>query len=423
MIRAFKVFTFLLGAWVWACGHSASAGDWPQILGPGRNGIAEDESIVASFPSGGPPLLWQRSVGSGYAGVAVLDGVAVLFHRRGGEEIVEALNATSGDVLWSAAFSTDYRPSFIDDNGPRAVPVIHESRVYVYGAAGNLHCLALRSGKKLWSRNAFGEYGAQRPFRGEPPEGYFGIGSCPLVEGDKLLVNVGGASRQAGVVAFALKDGETVWTATDTRASYSSPVAATVDGVRHVFFATRLNTLSIDPETGQVRFEFPFGQPGPKVTGANPLVIDGHLFVTASYGVGAVYAKIGQDEAEFEWADDDTLSSQYTTCVEDDGVLYGIHGRQDIGRASLRCIDPAGHKVLWSEDGFGYATLIKADGKLLVMKTDGELVLAELNRSSYRELDRAQLLDGTARALPALSKGSLFVRDERTLKCVDIGRR
>lgn len=398
------------------------AGDWPQILGPNRNGVAEGESIVDRFPAGGPQTVWQRSVGSGYAGIAVADGIAVLFHRLRDKEIVEAMDAATGDVKWTAEFDAKYRPSFIDDSGPRAVPVIHNSRVYVYGAQGGLHCLELQSGKTVWSRKAFDELGPKRPFRGEPPEGYFGIGSCPLVEGNLLLVNVGGDSKQAGIVAFALADGKTVWTATDERASYSSPVAATIDGVRHVFFATRLNALSIDPKTGDTRFSLPFGEPGPKVTGANPLVIDGHLLLTASYGVGAVYAKIESNRADIQWTSDNTLSSQYTTSIVENGAVYGVHGRQDMGRAALRCIDPVTQKVLWSEDGFGYATLIKADGKLLVMKTDGELVLVQLSPQSYRELDRAQLLNGTARALPALSNGSLFVRDERTLRCVQLGR-
>lgn len=401
----------------------AHAGDWPQILGPHRNGIAENESIVNSLPQGGPRVVWQREVGSGFAGIAVADGTAVLFHRVGDVERVEAMAAGTGRVRWKADFPANYVPLIINDNGPRCVPLIHNGRVYLYGAMGGLHALDLKTGQTLWSRDTFNEYHSKRSFRGEPPEGYFGIGTSPIVEDGKLLVNVGGADKGAGIVAFDLQTGKTVWTATKERASYSAPVAATVDGVRHVIFATRLSVVSINPDSGAVRFRIPFGQPGPNVTAATPLVLGGHLFVSAAYGFGAVFAKIKTSEAQVVWSRDDVMSSQYTTCIEHEGKLYGIHGRQDVGRAVLRCFDPTTPTVHWTEPDFGYATLIKADGKLLILTTDGQLVLAEPNPQRYHELARTRIFRSTVRALPALSDGFLYVRDEQTLKCLDLGRR
>ena len=148
------------------------------------------------------------------------------------------------------------------------------------------------------------------------------------------------AMRASGIVAFAADTGKLLWQATGERASYSSPVAVTVGGVRHVIFVTRLNVVSINPADGSERFRFPFGKLGPTVNAANPVVFDEHLLVTASYGIGAVLAKIGQDGATVVWRDRDILASQYTTCVEKDGILYGIHGRQDGPPAELRCFDP-----------------------------------------------------------------------------------
>lgn len=159
----------------------ATAGDWPQILGPNRNGIAVDESIVDSFPDDGPKTVWQREVGSGFAGLAVADGIAVLFHRVGDVERVEAMNAGTGEVLWKTDFPAEFVPRFVNDNGPRCVPLIHNGRVYLYGAMGGLHALDLKTGETLWSRDTFEEYKSQRSFRGEPPEGYFGIGTSPIV--------------------------------------------------------------------------------------------------------------------------------------------------------------------------------------------------------------------------------------------------
>ena len=155
---------------------------------------------------------------------------------------------------------------------------------------------------------------------------------------------------------------------------------------------------------------------------ANPLVLDGHVFVSSSYGVGAKWAKIGAREATTEWESDDVMSSQYTTCVAKDGYLYGIDGRQDIGVARLRCIDPKKGQVLWTKEQFGTGSLILADGKLLILKTDGELVLAEPSPKRFLPLATSQVLDTTVQALPALAAGRLFVRDTKTLKCLSVGK-
>jgi hypothetical protein len=189
-----------------------------------------------------------------------------------------------------------------------------------------------------------------------------------------------------------------------------------------VIFAARFNVVSVDPANGNVRFRLPFGNPGPNVTAATPLLLGDRLFVSASYGFGAAFAQITADGVNELWRSDDVMSSQYTTCVVDAGKLYGIHGRQDVGRASLRCFDLQSREILWDEEGFGYATLLKADGKLVILKTDGELVLAEVNPRKYHELARAQVLKTETRALPALADGHLFVRDTQTLKCLQIGQ-
>ncbi len=398
------------------------AGDWPQILGPGRNGIARDESLLDSWPDRGPAVQWQVDVGDGFAGPAVHDGTLVLFHRKLDREIVEAFDAGSGQSKWSVDYPAEYVPTYTSDGGPRAVPLIHNGQIFIYGALGGLRAIDLATGNKRWERDTFEEFNSKKRVRGEPAEGYFGIGSTPILVDGKLLVNVGGDTNQAGIVAFDPANGKTLWTATSERASYSSPIAAVFGDTKHVIFAARFNIVSVDPANGHERFRFPFGRPGPNVTAANPLVLGNKVFVSASYGFGATLAEIGPAGAKIVWHNDDVMSSQYTTCVEDNGFLYGIHGRQDVGLATLRCFDPLTQKIHWSQEDFGYATLIKADGKLLILKTDGELVLAEVNPKEFHELARASIFKTETRALPALSDGLLFARDTRSFKCLSVGK-
>ena len=410
---------FVLAALTW----QAHAGDWPQILGVNRDGTALDEDICVDWALGGPPAIWKHDVGSGLAGPAVCDKTLVIYHRIGGEEIAEALHRDTGKVMWQATFPTDYAPSFTADDGPRVVPIIEHKRVFLFGATGELRCLELSSGRLVWQRNTFEEFCSDRYRGSEPPEGYFGVGSSPIVVGAKIIVNVGGSEKEAGIVAFDKTTGKTLWKSTSEYASYSSPVLARVDGTNHLLFATRLSFLSLNPDSGEVYFQFPFGRKGPTVTAANPIVINNHVFITASYGIGSALFKLDRQSAELVWRDEDLLASQYTTCVEHEGCLIGIDGRQDGPEANLKCIDPFTRTTRWTEPAFGYATLLKAASTVLALKTDGTLVAIAPTLQEYRELSRTSIFTSTTRALPALSKGRLYLRNTHTLKCVDLTKK
>jgi outer membrane protein assembly factor BamB len=396
----------------WVAPAAGLAGDWPQILGPQRNGKAAGESIALPLPTAQAATQWEMPVGQGFAGVAVSQGSAVLFHRLGDELVVQRLDADTGQARWRVSFATSYRSTISPDDGPRCVPLLDRQRVYLLGPGGELCCLRLDDGQQVWARNIVQDF--------RVPDSYFGAGSSPIVEGDKLLLNAGGP-QGAGIVALALADGATLWKSTSEGASYSSPVAATIGGTRHLVFVTRLHVLSLDPQDGKVRFRFPFGARGPTVNAANPLVLGEHLFASASYGVGANWSKIGPSAATEVWANDDVMSSQYTTCMEHEGFLYGIDGRQDMGRARLRCFDPRSGTVQWTEEGFGTGNLILAGDKLLIMRTAGDLVVVAADPRAYRELARMPIFDTTVQALPALSDGLLLVRDTRRLKCLRLG--
>jgi hypothetical protein len=103
--------------------------------------------------------------------------------------------------------------------------------------------------------------------------------------------------------------------------------------------------------------------------------------------------------------------------------MYGFDGRQDVGVARFRAIDPATGRVLWSQDNYGMGSVVLADDKLVVVMTDGQLALVKPDPGAYRELARCRVFTNTTRALPALAEGLLFVRDTDTLKCLDLGGR
>jgi outer membrane protein assembly factor BamB len=385
--------------------------DWPQFLGPTRNGVYSGTNLADSWPKEGPPILWQKKVGQGFSGPVVANGKLILFHRLEDRETVECLDARSGRQLWLFDYPTTYRDDFGFDEGPRATPAIAEGRVYAFGAEGVLHCLDLDSGKKLWSMNAKDQFRA--------PKGFFGIACSPLVEGNIVLLNVGGADG-AGIVAFDKMTGKVVWRATDDEASYSSPVTATINGKRQALVLTREGLVSVDPANGKVLFKFPWKPPmHASVTAAVPLVMDDMIFLSASYGAGAVLLRVNNDKPETIWSADDVLSNHYATSVHHNGFLFGFDGRQEQS-CNLRCVELKTGKIRWSRDRFGAGTIMLAGDQLLILSERGELIRAPATPTEFKPSARVQILPVQVRAHPALANGLFYARSPDKLVCVDL---
>jgi outer membrane protein assembly factor BamB len=400
-----------------------AAQDWPQILGPGRNGIYTGAPIAPSFPRSGPPLLWKRDIGAGFAGPAVVAGKLVLFHRVNNRETVEAMDAATGKTVWTFDYPTSYRDDFGFDEGPRAVPVIAGGRVFTHGADGWLHGLDFATGKKLWSVDT------RRVF--DAPKGYFGVASSPIVDGDRVMVNVGGKTglgapkpgAGGGIVAFDAASGKTLWTSTSDEASYSAPVMADIGGQRTAVFFTRTGLVALNPADGTVRYQYRWrARMAASVNAAAPIVVKDQIFLSASYGTGAVLLQVANNAVKAVWSGDESMSNHYSTSVYRDGYLYGFEGRQEFGQ-SLRCVELATGKVMWNVDGFGAGTLLIAGDSLVITRESGELALATVSPKAFRFNARAPLIPGVIRAYPALADGRYFVRNDRQLSAFDLRAR
>jgi outer membrane protein assembly factor BamB len=244
----------------------------------------------------------------------------------------------------------------------------------------------------------------------------------PLAEGNAVIVNIGGR-KGAGIVAFDIATGAMLWKNSDDEASYSSPVAAFLDGHRCAAVLTRNELVGIDPITGTTRFQFPFRPPmHAAVTAATPLVIDDLIFISASYGTGAALLQVKGETLEKLWADDDVLSNHYATSVHRDGFLYGFDGRQEQG-CRLRCVELRTGKVRWSQDGLGAGTVTLAGNQMLILTEKGELIRAAASPEKFKPSGRAQILSFQVRAYPALADGRFYARSKDNLVCVDLGAR
>lgn len=401
--------------------------DWPQILGPNRDGQVgaatlaingADRAALAKWPSE-LKINWTARLGSGFGGSAIVDGQVLTLHRVGAKEILEATSLADGKRLWQCEWAATYEGRINPDEGPRCVPVVQGANAYCYGAAGNLACVRITDGKLLWQRALRREYGAD--------DGYFGAGSTPLAIDNLVIVAVGG--KQAGIVAVDQETGQTVWTATNYEASYASPIVIGQSEPTLALVVMRLNTLLVDVASGKVLGDVKFGSRGPTVNAATPIPIkDMQYFLTASYGVGALTLDINTTQTVtqlIETERNESLSSQYNSPVLVGNKIIGINGREDVGLASLRALNEKTQEVIWEQADFGTANLIAIGSHVLAITLRGEVSLIDGSQSKFSRLGQSELPSGNYRALPALSGKKLVVRRSNSntqseLLCIEL---
>ncbi len=393
-----------------------NAGDWPQFLGPTRDGVYAGSDLAATWPKEGPAVVWHKDIGQGWSGPTVADGKLILFHRLGDKEVVACLEARTGAPKWSKSYPTTYRDDFGFDEGPRATPCIVDGKIYTYGAEGMLTCWNLSDGNMLWQVNTKNEF----HFR----KGFFGAACSPLVEGKAVLLNIGG-EEGAGLVAFDKITGHVLWKCSDDEASYSSPTAATIHGRRSAIFFTRAGLVAVNPDDGAIQFKYPWrSSMNASVNAATPLVVDDGIFLSACYGTGAILLRAGENGVEKIWSGDDILSNHYATSVYAHGFLFGIDGRADPGFSpapSLRCVEWKTGQVRWRDSSVGAATVLLAGDQLIILTEGGELIRAPATPTAFKPSDRAQIMPSGVRAYPALADGFLYARSKDKLYCVNLG--
>ena len=390
--------------------------DWPQWLGPKRDG-GSSESIEPWKES--PKVLWKAKVGVGFSTPVIVGGRVFVHARINGKDKEEliALDAKSGKVLWRTAYDRGPYNSVLN-TGPQATPTVVGNRVYTYGITGFLTCFEADTGKQVWQVDAFKKLKANLP--------QFGVCCSPLVVGNKVVVAVGG--KGSSVVAFEAETGEIAWQALDEPAGTSSPVLVVAGGkagrLPEVTFMTTLRVVGLNPLDGSVNWEFalPF-QPGG--TQPTPLVIGDRIFTsTMSNGTTAIRVTAGEKvTAEKVWQAKD-LSGYFSSGVASgkDRIFLVTNVTKPVPRADLACVDAATGKEKWKKEGIGYfhfGVIRTGNGKLLVLDDAGTLRLIDATADEFKELCSAKVCDGTL-VTPALSNGLLYARDSEQIVCVQL---
>lgn len=441
------IFGVLLSA------STASADDWPQWLGPKRDGVWREDGILGKFPQGGPKVRWRTPIGEGYSGPAVAHGKVYItdrvrpkgvenpdnaFDRKTrvpGVERILCLSEADGKIHWKQEYLCEYKISY--GSGPRTTPAVADGKVYTIGAMGHLYCCDANDGKVVWSKDLPEIYQMDVPV--------WGFSGSPLVDGERLICLVGGKGSVA--VAFDKNTGKELWKALSANEpGYAPPMIYTIDGIRQLILWHPESVNSLNPETGEVYWTQRYGTKKfikAGMTIPTPRLDRDKLFLTNFYDGPLMLQVKGTKQPTILWQGQgrsekpdgtDSLHSVMSTPFIKDGYIYGV-----CSYGELRCIDEATGKRIWETHKattgesrrWGHAFLVEQGDRVILFNELGDLIIARMTPKGYQEIDRANILVPTNTMAPpagrrviwshpAFANRSVYARNDKEIICVSM---
>jgi outer membrane protein assembly factor BamB len=437
------------------------ADDWPQWLGPARDGVWRETGILEKFPAAGPKVLWRVPINGGYAGPAVAGGRVYVTDRVlapgvknpanpfatkpiEGQERLLCLDAATGHTIWEHADPCTYTISYAA--GPRCTPIVAAGKVWSLGAMGDLICLDATDGRLIWSKNLAKEYDTTVPM--------WGYSASPLLDGDKLICLAGG--KGSVVVALDKDTGKERWRSLSLKKQpappsdeigYCPPVIFQVGKTRQLIIWHSEAANGLDPETGKVYWTVPITS-GASMTIPTPRLAGDRLYLTSFYG-GSTMIQLNADDAasaKIAWQSKLARSgaelAKNTTklhCVMStpyikDDFIYGV-----CSYGQLRCLRIQDGERVWEDlratgsqteakERWANAFLIPNGDRYFLPNEKGDLIIARLTPKGYEEIDRTHLLEPTGNAMgrkivwshPAFANKAMYARNDKELICVSL---
>lgn len=437
MISARSKHFWLVGAVVAAgicrVGTLTTVGDdWPQWRGVQRDGEWRETGIVEKFSGPTIPVKWRVPVGPGYSGPTVAAGRVFLTDRQTQPKQAErvlAFDAATGKLLWTYEYDCPY-VKIGYQAGPRANVTVDGDRAYSLGAMGHIVCLEAASGKALWQRDLNAEYKIDMPI--------WGISAAPLVDGNRLILHIGGADG-ACVVALDKLTGKEVWRSLAERGQYASPILVKQGSQPVVVVWTGDSVAGLNPETGAPFWHVPFKPKNMPIGVATPIVDRDRLFLTSFYD-GSLMLRLGTEKPTVEkiWQrvgaserQTDALHSIISTPLFLGDYVYGVDSYGE-----LRCLDANTGERVWEDltatPKARWSTIhfVRNGEKIWMFNERGELIIGKLSPRGFESLSRAALLEPTTDQLPqrngvcwshpAFANKHIFARNDKELVCASL---
>ena len=393
---------------------TTSHAQWAQWGGPNRNFTAEPVQLAKTWPEEGPKRLWQRTLGEGYSAISVDEGVLYTMYRVADNEVVVALDAQNGEILWESSYPAPSWPGFSKGYGlgPHSTPLIVDDYVYTTGVRAHLACLNKKTGERVWSHDLWAEFGAKPPGRG--------YASSPLAYNQMLILPVGGQQGH-GIMAFDLRDGHIIWKSQDFPATFSSPIIINVDGQDQLVIFEGKEIVGLEPNTGELLWTHPH-RTQYNINASTPIWgEDNLLFVSSGYDSGSRVLRLSQQDG-MTTVDEMWFSTQmkiqHGTAVRVGETVYGSSGP---GPAFLMGTNVETGEMTEKQRGFGKANVVAVGDDLILLDEDGELAIVTPNPDAFEVHTRAQILSTRSWTVPTLVGTTLYVRDQKEIMALSLG--
>ena len=419
---------------------SSYAQDWPQYLGPERDGKSSQKNIMRTWPATGPEVLWTAPVGIGYGGPVVKEGKVYLLDRddKVGDNL-RCFDLSTGKELWNFSYPA---PGSVMFPGSRSVPIVDGSHVYTCGPYGDLYSIDLKTHQPAWKKNVWKDFGGE-----EIPQ--WAITQCPLIYGNLLIL--ASQAPQAGVVAYDKLTGALKWKTPSLGAvGYVSPAVVKIDGKDHMVMVTGSGRgegamgkiVGIEPASGKVLWSYDKWNchiPVPSAVDAG----ENRVLVVGGYELGATMIKV-EKKPDGTYGTKELFTTvefgdQTKTPILYNGYFYAQYGTNN-RRDGLVCMDMKGN-IMWKTKrapDFNKGSMVLADGLLLATDGAKTLYLIEPDPSGYKQIASAEMLkegtpsgnDNSSRvggatqnwAPLALADGKLLIRDQSRMLCVKVAK-
>ena len=417
------------------------ADDWPQWMGPTRDGVLRETGLVDQIPADGLKVNWRVPIQGGYSGPAVANGRVFVtdYEKTGGDsfnnpgkrvelngkERVLCFDAATGKEIWKHEYDCKYSISY--PAGPRCTPTVDGDHVYTLGSEGDLICLVAATGEVVWQRNFKTELKAPVPI--------WGHCAHPLVYGNKLICMVGGEGQT--VVAFDKKTGKEIWKALSaTDAGYCPPCIVKAGGVDQLLIWHPKSLNSLNPNDGSQYWEEPLApQYGMSITRPQR---DGDSLYVSGIGSKSMMLRLAADKPAVEevWVGEqkNSVYCGNSTPVIVDGVIYGC----DCQVGFMVAVDTKNGDRLWQSwepttkgtrrASHGTTFITKADNQFFLFSEKGDLIIADIDAKKYSERGRFHVLEPTGECFgrdvlwshPAYAAKQLFARNDKELVSVSL---
>jgi len=385
-------------------GAQNAALDWPQWRGPSRDGA------LASFtePKAWPENLtrrWKVEVGTGYATPIVVGNRVYAFSRQDTNEVMRALDAGSGKVVWETSYPAPFEMNSATARhgpGPKSTPTFANGRLFTLGMSGIVTAFDAATGKQIWQKPA------------PPVEPHFHTAQSALVDRGSVILHVGGHS-QGALTAFDEATGTVKWAWTGDGPAYGSAILADFGGTRQVIVFSQENLVGVDAASGQLLWRVPFT--ARSITNSITPLVYGQTVIVSGQGkpltAYTISKKGDQWAAELAW-ENDQLQMSFSNPVLVGDALFSL---SPLNSGQFFWADAKTGKTLWrsAPRQAGNAAIVRAPDYLFVLKDDGQLIVARSTPGGFEPLKTYTVADSATWAPPVISGNRVFVKDISTL--------